>query len=383
MSDAKQRAFVLMPFDPAFDSVYGLFIASVLAEAGYDVFRADDIRSQGSIIRDVIDSILHSDLIVADLTNSNPNVYYELGLAHAFQRPVILLTQNTSDLPFDLRSYRVIRYDTDFSQINRARGELLEYARLALRRELLFGNPVTDFGGLVPPTFHVADGLSESRVGVATPGEVLALQNAEQEPLPTEHEDDLGLLDYIIRMNEGFESLAGVLEGATSDIKSIGEQTAEATSEINRAMESQSEGTVKHVHKVVRRLGERLSDFAQSTAGHNAEYRQCLKDIGSSLEVVVRSASTSTEADRDALAKFDNTLDGMEAGSRGGHASIVVFLDVLKGLPRIERTFERARRTAVDELQAFADNIEQTVALSSRARTVAAEKLAGTPEHAT
>jgi len=106
-----------MPFSADFDEIYNLFIASTLSEVGYEVFRADNIVSQRNILDDIIESIKDSDLIVADLTGSNANVYYELGIVHAFRKPVILLTQSISDLPFDLRSYRAIHYNTHFAAI--------------------------------------------------------------------------------------------------------------------------------------------------------------------------------------------------------------------------------------------------------------------------
>ena len=138
--------FVLMPFDERFDPVYSGFIKRVLEQEGFKVSRADDIQSQQSILRDIIQGIAESDLIIADLTSSNPNVYYELGVAHALEKPVIHLVQSPVEaVPFDLRSYRLITYSTNFAEIDQAMEELAEYARKFLEGELLFGNPVTDF----------------------------------------------------------------------------------------------------------------------------------------------------------------------------------------------------------------------------------------------
>ena len=125
-------AFVLIPFDQEFDPVYEDFIKPVLQEAGLVVSRADNIESQQNILKDVMGGIGHGDLIIADLTYSNPNVYYELGVAHASKKPTIHLTQSLEDVPFDLRSYRLIEYDTHFSKIGEARTKLGNYAELFL-----------------------------------------------------------------------------------------------------------------------------------------------------------------------------------------------------------------------------------------------------------
>ena len=79
----QRRAFVLMPFEDEFDDIYEYLIREPLSKAGYDVNRADEILNQENILSSIIDSIIHSELIVADLSTSNPNVYYELGLSHA------------------------------------------------------------------------------------------------------------------------------------------------------------------------------------------------------------------------------------------------------------------------------------------------------------
>src|SRR5436305_7965208 len=84
-------AFVIMPFASEFDEVYRLFISDALNAAGYKVLRADNLLSHRSILQDIIGAIASSNLIIADLTGANPNVFYELGIAHALCKPVIIL----------------------------------------------------------------------------------------------------------------------------------------------------------------------------------------------------------------------------------------------------------------------------------------------------
>lgn len=144
-----KNAFVIMPFSEDFIDIYQFLIVGGLKDAGYVVKRADDIRSQSNILGDIVEGIVSSDLIVADLTGANPNVYYELGIAHALNKKVILLTQEIDELPFDLRSYRVVAYSEHFSRMNQAKVELSQLAKDALKGKLPFGNPVKDFGRLI------------------------------------------------------------------------------------------------------------------------------------------------------------------------------------------------------------------------------------------
>lgn len=78
----------------------------------YSVIRADDINRTGSFIKDILDSIYSSHVVIADLTGQNPNVFYELGVRHSLRPRTILIAQNLDDIPSDLREYRTIIYNT-------------------------------------------------------------------------------------------------------------------------------------------------------------------------------------------------------------------------------------------------------------------------------
>ncbi|MGH2556405.1 MAG: hypothetical protein ACRDHO_11885, partial [Actinomycetota bacterium] len=71
----------------------------------------DDIFATGKIMDQVWRGIRQATVLVAQLTSKNPNVFYELGLAHALRKPVVLVSSNEDDVPFDLRHIRVILYE--------------------------------------------------------------------------------------------------------------------------------------------------------------------------------------------------------------------------------------------------------------------------------
>ena len=99
-----------MPFSKEFDGIWEHVIKPTVLAIGDKCQRADDIFAPGAIINDVIKLIDNSDYVVADLSDPNPNVYYELGFTHAREKPAILITQRLPALPFDLRHERVIVY---------------------------------------------------------------------------------------------------------------------------------------------------------------------------------------------------------------------------------------------------------------------------------
>ena len=104
------RCFHLCPFMPPFNEIYTDHVAPAGRTAGFDVERADEIFGTGSIIEDVWQRIGSSGVITADVTGRNPNVMYEIGMAHTLGKPVVIMTQTMEDVPFDLRQYRCLVY---------------------------------------------------------------------------------------------------------------------------------------------------------------------------------------------------------------------------------------------------------------------------------
>lgn len=104
--------FVLMPFKDELSSIYEDVIKPVVMQ-GHDLrcLRADNIYGTTPVIQDIWTYIQRARILIADLTGKNPNVFYELGLAHAINKDVILISQNLDDLPFDLRHRRCILYE--------------------------------------------------------------------------------------------------------------------------------------------------------------------------------------------------------------------------------------------------------------------------------
>ena len=102
-----------MPFgEEDLTVVYEDFVKPVLEnECGVSCERGDDVFGSNVIMDDIRASISASDLVVADLTRKNANVFYEVGICHTLDKPVLLLAQTMDDVPFDLRHRRVLLYE--------------------------------------------------------------------------------------------------------------------------------------------------------------------------------------------------------------------------------------------------------------------------------
>ena len=92
-SETRKRSYQVLKY----------IITGVVEQLGYEVIRADKISEPGMITHQILQHIVDASLVVADLTDRNPNVFYEVGIAHTLGRDVILITQSEHDIPFDLR----------------------------------------------------------------------------------------------------------------------------------------------------------------------------------------------------------------------------------------------------------------------------------------
>lgn len=113
----KRQCFVIMPFSKTsscrsedWTEIYHNVIKPAVEEAGfnYKCRRSDALA--GNIIEDILDHLNRADLVIADLTDRNPNVFYELGVRHALRRGTILITQKIAHVPFDLIPYAIQEY---------------------------------------------------------------------------------------------------------------------------------------------------------------------------------------------------------------------------------------------------------------------------------
>jgi hypothetical protein len=104
-------AFVAMQFGEPYDTLYRSVIRPKAQALGFEVVRIDELHRPGIIFQDIQRKIEDAKVVIAEITAPNQNVFYEIGYAHALNKPTILLAQQGRELPFDIRSYRVIFYD--------------------------------------------------------------------------------------------------------------------------------------------------------------------------------------------------------------------------------------------------------------------------------
>lgn len=125
------------------DLTFDYIIKPVVKEFGYKPLRADHIKESGMITTQIIEQLIESPLVIADLTNSNPNVYYELAIRHIAQKPYIQMIKNNQKIPFDITGMRTIFFDTDLRQAANAKIELEEQIKSIEEGRFKSSNPIT------------------------------------------------------------------------------------------------------------------------------------------------------------------------------------------------------------------------------------------------
>ena len=119
----------LMPFHPDFYKIYNRIIRST-REAGFTCRRSDDVYKSGDIMKYTIELILKAQVVIGVLDGRNPNVFYEVGIAHSVGKPVILIAeeQEKVKIPFDLQQHRFIFYKS-LNDLEEKLTSALNYAR--------------------------------------------------------------------------------------------------------------------------------------------------------------------------------------------------------------------------------------------------------------
>ena len=113
LDNLTNSCFVIMPFTATFNTEYEKVIRPAVVAAGLVPVRADEIYSRPQVMQDIWKALRASRIVIAELTGKNTNVFYEVGLAHTLGKPVIIITRNEEDVPFDLKALRYRYYNTE------------------------------------------------------------------------------------------------------------------------------------------------------------------------------------------------------------------------------------------------------------------------------
>ena len=361
-AEGHHTAFVIMPFGVEFDEIYEDSFKPVLTSAGFEVNRSDELtNSAESIMRTIIRQIEDSCLIVADLTDSNPNVYYELGIAHAMHKPVINLTQAVDELPFDIRGHRVISYSTYFRTMNKAKEELARVAEGVFDGSTTFGNPFSDHAShRVTPTCSNNSASSPPQGGDEQSGD---------------SDDPPGFLDHQVAMQEGFEDISRSIEDIANRTNRFNDSMQATTTKLDSTRGRGVQSQARDRQTLVRMLAQEMNGYALFLSDENDKYGAAIERTRPALEGTLNAIEPSNEEDATSLNELLSSLDEVEQVVLTFRDNTEAAAAIIGGLPDVERSFMRARDQVANQLRRLAGNIDQLISMITRTREMALAKL--------
>ena len=128
------------------DEIFKHIIKDIVEQYGYNAVRADQIAKPGFITMQILQSLVDSELVIADLSGHNPNVFYELAIRHATQKSVIQIIEKDEKIPFDIAGLRTIFINTkefDLGNVERVKTELSDQIK-SLEEGYKIDNPIFD-----------------------------------------------------------------------------------------------------------------------------------------------------------------------------------------------------------------------------------------------
>jgi hypothetical protein len=342
---SKTNVFVIMPFKDEFFEVYEMLKENfaddfVFAHAG------DDVATQQNILKDIIEMIYNADVIIADLTELNPNVFYELGIAHTLHKKVIAISQDISTLPFDIRSYRTIEYSTHFKKFAHLVKELSRFLIGSTDNSFVFGNPVTDFlGGVDNNTLK--EMFSNSRKDVDLSGEE-------------------GYIDNLADIEDEMTNIANSLELLTGDMETMSKGIDSITNEIDRVAKAGGSSSASFMRKKAHKAADFIHKYSISQKNHNEIFAVSWPSVERNCLALMESGHVATDENKDSLISFLHSLFAMKEASLITSGQTKSFLDSFLQLRGFQRSLNQAINLLEQDVKIFLDFIEQMCASIAR-----------------
>lgn len=339
----KKKVFVIMPFKDEFFEVYEM-LKSTFGET-YVFNNAGDECNQQNILKDIIQPIYESDIIIADLTGLNPNVMYELGLVHCFNKKTIIITQDDlSTLPFDLKQYRAKDYSTHFKKF----AELVEYLEKnlngALDNTVAYSNPVNDF--------LLLEGISNTTWYEEKPIVVL------------EDDSNKGFLDYLADIEDNAFKMIDEVNKISDEMNKMNEGVNFSTAEIERVKKIGGSGVAAFTRKEAKKIAGYIDTFSASLRTGNKVICDLWDGIERDTLGLLENKHASNDENKPNLIDYLIGLKNMKIAISNSEVSFNGFKEIMEKSKGLERSLNHAIDFLVGDLTNYLsilDRIQKSV----------------------
>lgn len=339
----KKKVFVIMPFQDQFFEVYEML--KMQFQETFDFSNANDEGNPQNILKDVVQPIYDADIVIADLTGLNPNVMYELGLAHTFNKKTIIITQDDlNTLPFDLKQYRAKDYSTHFKKF----AELVEFLKRMLEGavdgSVSYSNPVKDF--LAIEHIDAVDWFKEKT------------------SIHLDEDDDKGFLDYLAEIETDSEQLAKNIVEIGNDINVLGKGVSKSNEEINRVKKNGGNGNVSFIRKEAKKVSQHIDEFSGKLRKHNTENMEVWDKIEVNSLGLIENPIAANDANVEELKKYMESLKTLKTSATQSRSSVVGLKESMNSVKGLERSLNQSIRFVIQDLDTFIgfiDNLNTSI----------------------
>jgi hypothetical protein len=327
---AKAKVFMIMPFDDEFFEVFEMLKRQFGNE--FEFSNAGEEGNQQNILKDIIQPIYEADIIIADLTGLNPNVLYELGLAHSFNKKTIVITKDSlSMLPFDLKQYRAKDYTTHFLKF----AELIEYLQKnlmgAVTGDIIYSNPVKDF--LVLNKIDSENWFVDDKIKID-------IDDSEK-----------GFLDFLAEIETDTNTLTDSTKGIVSEVYLMKVAFETSTKEVDRVKRTGGNTTTSFVRKEAKKIATSISKFSDILRNHNIRFLELWNRIEKNILGLLENKYINNEENKEGLVLYLKGLKSTQYNAYKSQESIQGFKDSVSSSLGIERTLNQAVRILDSDLE--------------------------------
>ena len=332
------KAFVIIPYKKRFEPIFEKIIKKALEENGFIVERAKDLQNQQNILKDIIYGILNADLVIADLTESNSNVFYELGIAHTMQRPTIMITQSIKKLPFDLKTYRAIPYSTEFDQVNILYQTLKEISAKIINGEAKYSNPVRDF--------LEKEDLKELE---------LVFNESREQEIVENKEVEKGILDFI---TDGIESIENIGETTTKLTNFISKHTKELNKLAIAKESAEKSSDYKRLKAIFLSASILIKKLSENIRNEMPDYQIYWSGFNDNVNSLIDVSEVVDKKERIVIIKFLDKLRDFKEATQFALTSTLKYMESVKKTHGISKSLNEAGRDIISTLNLLNSNLE-------------------------
>lgn len=336
----KTKVFVIMPFADEFFESYEMLKEHFDDE--FEFSHAGEEDNQQNILADVIPPIYNAEIVLADLTGLNPNVMYELGIAHSFNKKTVIITRDDlSTLPFDLKQYRTKEYSTHFKKFF----ELIEYLEKnfhgAVNGDVVFSNPVRDF-------------LDKNQI---QPQDLFKLNDYSIDI----SDGEKGFLDFLADIEEDTNEMNGNIASMSSEMEVMSLGINKCTEEIERVQKNGGNGTATFVRKQSQKAAGYIATFSKQLKLHTESIQMLWTKIEKNILGLLENDYASKSENKESLTEYIKELHRMRSSFNESNKSVVTMKETFLENLGIERSMNQSIRFLDQDLSAYLDMTEQIV----------------------